>query len=255
MKATRDYAWPRALAGCFERNGLWVTIIAALSVAAFIAGFVCVARSRRAVRRPCGGDFYRLMPHSAMVALFGGVTLYAMLAITMSVRAFWRDIPARAGTGLASRRRSRDACSAALSRTAAAAAARARTRGRRRTAPPLSSLHVLRLSAVLRLHLRRHALSLRAWLAGAVSAGEHPGRAGHARRHRPDRSVPSGFCALKRRRDPILDDQRRDGHGHGVSRDAVSHQRHRSSLCLRCATRRPWACCSRSSGRRAWRCS
>src|SRR4029078_6848161 len=36
----RDYAWPRFLGGLFERNGLAVTVIAALAVAGFIAGFV-----------------------------------------------------------------------------------------------------------------------------------------------------------------------------------------------------------------------
>src|SRR5262245_30882876 len=34
------YAWPRACAGLFQRNGLAISVIAALSVAVFIAGFV-----------------------------------------------------------------------------------------------------------------------------------------------------------------------------------------------------------------------
>src|SRR5262249_33741880 len=38
------------------------------------------------------GAFYRLMPHNAMAALFGAGFLYAILALVMSVRAFWRDI-------------------------------------------------------------------------------------------------------------------------------------------------------------------
>src|SRR5262249_10937167 len=36
------------------------------------------------------GAFYRLMSHNAMVAIFGAAFLYAILAIAMSVRAFWR---------------------------------------------------------------------------------------------------------------------------------------------------------------------
>ena len=87
----RAYAWPRVLSGVFARNGLAVTIIAALSVAGFIAGFVwwrdpAVLFGRHA------GDFYKLMPHAVMVALFGGVTFYAVLALWLSLRAFWRDI-------------------------------------------------------------------------------------------------------------------------------------------------------------------
>ena len=38
------------------------------------------------------GAFYKLMPHNTMVAIFGLVTLYCLIAIGMGVRAFWRDI-------------------------------------------------------------------------------------------------------------------------------------------------------------------
>ena len=32
------------------------------------------------------------MPHNAMAALFGAALLYAIVALAMGVRAFWRDI-------------------------------------------------------------------------------------------------------------------------------------------------------------------
>jgi citrate/tricarballylate utilization protein len=38
------------------------------------------------------------MPHNAMAALFGAAFLYAVLALTMGLRAFWRDIGELAGT-------------------------------------------------------------------------------------------------------------------------------------------------------------
>ena len=38
------------------------------------------------------GAFYKLMPHAAMAWLFGLVFLYAIVALAMGVRAFWRDI-------------------------------------------------------------------------------------------------------------------------------------------------------------------
>ena len=38
------------------------------------------------------GAFYKLMPHNAMALLFGAAFLYAMVALAMGVRAFWRDI-------------------------------------------------------------------------------------------------------------------------------------------------------------------
>jgi citrate/tricarballylate utilization protein len=87
------YAWPRACAGLFARNGLVISVVAALSVAAFIFGFA--AANDRAVLygvHTGPGAFYKLMPHNAMAALFGAAFLYAILALVMSVRAFWRDI-------------------------------------------------------------------------------------------------------------------------------------------------------------------
>jgi citrate/tricarballylate utilization protein len=87
------YAWPRALSGLFARNGLVISLVAALSVAAFILGFVLLNDPQVLVGVHTGpGAFYRLMPHNAMVVLFGAAFLYAILAIVMGVRAFWRDI-------------------------------------------------------------------------------------------------------------------------------------------------------------------
>src|SRR5260221_124676 len=87
------YAWPRAFSGAFARNGLTVSIIAALSVAAFIFGFAAFVDPQVLLGIHTGpGVFYRLMPHNAMAALFGAALLYAILALVMGVRAFWRDI-------------------------------------------------------------------------------------------------------------------------------------------------------------------
>src|SRR6202035_1458606 len=87
------YAWPGALSSLFARNGVVISVIAAVSVAAFIFGFAAV--SDRAVLygvHTGPGAFYHLMPHNAMAALFGAAFLYAILALVMSVRAFWRDM-------------------------------------------------------------------------------------------------------------------------------------------------------------------
>jgi citrate/tricarballylate utilization protein len=95
------YAWPQALAGLFARNGLGLALLLAFSVAAFIAGVVAV-RDPAVLFGRHAGAFYAIMPHGAMVALFGAVSLYVVLALGMSVRAFWRDaqgaIPVRADT-------------------------------------------------------------------------------------------------------------------------------------------------------------
>jgi citrate/tricarballylate utilization protein len=87
------YAWPRAFSGLFARNGLAISVIAALSVAGFIFGFAAFNDPRVLTGIHTGpGAFYRLMPHNAMALLFGAALLYAIVALIMGVRAFWRDI-------------------------------------------------------------------------------------------------------------------------------------------------------------------
>jgi citrate/tricarballylate utilization protein len=87
------YVWPRAFAGAFARNGLVISLVAALSVAAFIFGFAALNDRQVLFGVHTGpGAFYKLMPHNAMAALFGAAFLYAIVALVMGVRAFWRDI-------------------------------------------------------------------------------------------------------------------------------------------------------------------
>jgi citrate/tricarballylate utilization protein len=87
------YAWPRAFSGMFARNGLVISLIAAFSMAAFILGFAVYHDKQILFGIHTGpGAFYRLMPHNAMAALFGAAFLYAIIALIMGVRAFWRDI-------------------------------------------------------------------------------------------------------------------------------------------------------------------
>ena len=87
------YAWPRAFSGMFARNGLVISLIAAFSMAAFILGFAVYHDRQILFGVHTGpGAFYRLMPHNAMAALFGAAFLYAIIALIMGVRAFWRDI-------------------------------------------------------------------------------------------------------------------------------------------------------------------
>ena len=95
------YVWPRAFAGAFARNGLVISLLAALSVAAFILGFAAFTDPLVLLGVHTGpGAFYKLMPHNAMAALFGAALLYAIVAMAMGVRAFWRDIGEPLGMNL-----------------------------------------------------------------------------------------------------------------------------------------------------------
>jgi citrate/tricarballylate utilization protein len=89
----RFYAWPRALAPIFERNGLAVTLITALSIAVFLFGMMAYNDASVMFGTHVGpGSFYRLMPHNTMALIFGVAFLYAIIAMIMGFRMFWRDI-------------------------------------------------------------------------------------------------------------------------------------------------------------------
>ncbi|CAD5372794.1 Citrate utilization protein B [Rubrivivax sp. A210] len=87
-----DYAWPPALGRLYQRNGLTL----ALALVAGLALFLMLAVARQgglaALAQPAGaGGFYAVFPHNLMVALFAPVFGWAVLALTLGVRRFWRD--------------------------------------------------------------------------------------------------------------------------------------------------------------------
>ena len=186
-KLLRRLCRPRAFSGLFARNGLSISIIAALSVAAFIFGFAAFHDRQVLFGVHTGpGAFYKLMPHNAMAALFGGVFLYAIVALVMGVRAFWRDIGEPIGMLIdppslwqaikdAGQLRYLDGGGSAASTRRAA----------ERPAQNLSPSDLLRLRALLRLDQRGNGVSLLLGARGAVSVVGPAGGARHARRHRP----------------------------------------------------------------------
>lgn len=97
------YAWPAGLSGLFARNGVVVALALALGVAAFFYGFRSAAGAAFLQAETGAGAFYRIMPHDAMALLFGLAFLYAIVALVMSVRRFWRAMgepPPGGGAGL-----------------------------------------------------------------------------------------------------------------------------------------------------------
>lgn len=89
----KSYAWPRAFGPIFERNGLWISLLTTLSIAAYILTFVATADPGAIWATGAEpGAFYRLMPHETMALLFGAAFLYAIVAITLGFRAFWREV-------------------------------------------------------------------------------------------------------------------------------------------------------------------
>ena len=85
-----DYAWPTALGALYKRNGLTV----ALALAAGLALFLILAMALKGdlLHAPLAGNFYAIFPHNLLVGLFAPIFLFAVLALAMGVRRFWRDV-------------------------------------------------------------------------------------------------------------------------------------------------------------------
>jgi citrate/tricarballylate utilization protein len=93
METYGKHAWPRLFAGLFGRQE-WAMLLGALLVpACFLIALVLF--TDRAVlfgRHPeSAGSFYRIVPHPVMVGLFGGVSLFVLVALVAAIVRFWRE--------------------------------------------------------------------------------------------------------------------------------------------------------------------
>ncbi len=84
------YAWPSFLAPLYKANGVKIAMIAAMCVAVFLLGFILMTDSGSLFASGAEeGAFYRAMPHNTMVLVFGSIFIYAIAAISISVRRYW----------------------------------------------------------------------------------------------------------------------------------------------------------------------
>jgi citrate/tricarballylate utilization protein len=89
------YCWPRFLAGAFRRHDVGTGIGLAVVLSAVMFAFT-QALNPDGLRRSNAGDFYGVVPHAVMVALFGLVSLFVLTALGIGATRFWRV----AGKGL-----------------------------------------------------------------------------------------------------------------------------------------------------------
>ena len=103
-----EFAWPRSLARLFARNGLIVSLIAALitAVVLLLASLLQTPEAMTAVRPAQPGSFYAVIPLWVMViaglATFG----FALFALAASLRRFWQEAAPAHGLGAAAIARS-----------------------------------------------------------------------------------------------------------------------------------------------------
>jgi citrate/tricarballylate utilization protein len=95
-----DYAWPPALGKLYKRNGLALALASAVGLALFLVLLLLAKGSL--VTPPLAGNFYAVFPHNTLVAMFGAVFAFAVVALAVGVTRFWRDVsPGYATSGAA----------------------------------------------------------------------------------------------------------------------------------------------------------
>jgi citrate/tricarballylate utilization protein len=90
-----DFAWPPALGALYKRNGLALSLAVAGALAFFLLLTLYLKDSL--FRLPTEANFYAIFPHNLLVSLFAPVFLFAVLALALGVRRFWREVTP--GTG------------------------------------------------------------------------------------------------------------------------------------------------------------
>ncbi|MGZ5238581.1 MAG: tricarballylate utilization 4Fe-4S protein TcuB [Caldimonas sp.] len=99
VRTYSDYAWPAAFGALYERNGLTL----ALALASGLALFLTLAAASQGTlwQRAEGGSFYAVFPHDLMVSLFAPIFVFAVLALGLAVRRFWKDVSPGAASAAA----------------------------------------------------------------------------------------------------------------------------------------------------------
>lgn len=89
----RKYAWPGALARCFDRNGVIASLIlAACMVVVLLALTLLVDRSVLfGAHADAEGSFYAVVPHRVMAYAFGAVSVWIVVVMAIGAARFWFD--------------------------------------------------------------------------------------------------------------------------------------------------------------------
>ena len=85
-----DFAWPPALGVLYRRNGLTLALALSAGLALFL--MLGVLSQGSLWRTVAGGNFYAVFPHGLMVNLFAPIFAFAVLALSLGVVRFWREI-------------------------------------------------------------------------------------------------------------------------------------------------------------------
>jgi citrate/tricarballylate utilization protein len=85
-----DYAWPPSLGAMYQRQGLTLSLVVAGALVVFLLLTLLLRGTLLATSEMA--NFYAVFPHGLLVTLFLPVFAFAVLALGLGVRRFWREV-------------------------------------------------------------------------------------------------------------------------------------------------------------------
>jgi citrate/tricarballylate utilization protein len=98
LQSYETLCWPAFMGSAFRRQGLVTSLVLTAAFAAALALAVTAARPGVLHAADASADFYAVIPHLAMVGLFGGVSVFVLCAITIGLIRFQRVLAASASS-------------------------------------------------------------------------------------------------------------------------------------------------------------
>jgi citrate/tricarballylate utilization protein len=92
LETYSEYAWPAGFGKLYRSNGLTVAVALSIGLALFLV--LAVAMNGSLLRSGLGGNFYAIFPHNLLAGMFGAVFGFAVLALGVGVRRFWKAVAA-----------------------------------------------------------------------------------------------------------------------------------------------------------------
>jgi citrate/tricarballylate utilization protein len=91
VQSYEQYAWPAMLGAAFRRQGVMTALLLAAVMIALLLGAALALNRDALLETGPAADFYAVVPHDAMVALFGGVGLLVLVALAIGASRCVRD--------------------------------------------------------------------------------------------------------------------------------------------------------------------
>jgi len=92
VRSYEAYCWPTSLGIAFRHHSLSTALALVVGFTGVLLGSVWALNAETLWQSTPAGNFYSVMPHDVMVALFGGIGAFVLLAFSVGLRKFWREV-------------------------------------------------------------------------------------------------------------------------------------------------------------------